>query len=107
MAAMESYRCPSSKADAACSTICLRLEVSVASIRGAKTRHSSWMTRSGGYPLSQDNCRLSDWPAQVVDVFLPLALSANTLVAPDCVHPSGVGYQAIGMLSGSSFLAAQ
>ncbi len=45
--------------------------------------------------------------AQVVDVFLPFAFSANTLVAADCIHPSGVGYQAIAMLSGSAFLSAQ
>jgi lysophospholipase L1-like esterase len=45
--------------------------------------------------------------AQVVDLFLPFAVSANTLVAADCIHPSGVGYQAIAMLSGSSFLAGQ
>jgi lysophospholipase L1-like esterase len=47
------------------------------------------------------------YDAQVVDLFLPFAVSANTLVAADCIHPSGVGYQAIAMLSGSAFLAAQ
>jgi lysophospholipase L1-like esterase len=45
--------------------------------------------------------------AQVVDVFGPFALSADTLVATDCIHPSGVGYQTIAMLSGSAFLSAQ
>jgi lysophospholipase L1-like esterase len=47
------------------------------------------------------------YDAQVVDLFLPFAVSANTLVAADCIHPSGAGYQAIAILSGSSFLAAQ
>ena len=47
------------------------------------------------------------YDAQVVDLFLPFALSANTLVSTDCIHPSGAGYQAIATLSGSAFLAAQ
>lgn len=47
------------------------------------------------------------YDAQVVDLFLPFALSANTLVSNDCIHPSGVGYQAIGALSWAAFLAAQ
>jgi lysophospholipase L1-like esterase len=45
--------------------------------------------------------------AQVVDLFLPFALSANTLVSSDCIHPSGVGYQAVGAISWAAFLAAQ
>ena len=45
--------------------------------------------------------------AEVVDLFLPFALSANTLVAADCIHPSGAGHQAIATLSGAAFLAAQ
>lgn len=45
--------------------------------------------------------------AQVVDVFLPFAVNANTLVSSDCIHPSGVGYQVIATLSGAAFLAAQ
>jgi lysophospholipase L1-like esterase len=47
------------------------------------------------------------YDAQVVDVFVPFAVSANTLVAADCIHPSGAGYQAIATLSGAAFLAAQ
>ena len=44
--------------------------------------------------------------AQVVDLFLPFAISANTLVAADCTHPSGAGHQAIAMLTGAAFLVA-
>ena len=44
--------------------------------------------------------------AQVVDLFVPFAVSANTLVAADCIHPSGVGYQAIAMLSSVSSCVA-
>lgn len=47
------------------------------------------------------------YDAQVVDLFVPFAVSADTLVAADCIHPSGVGYQAIALLSGSAFLTAQ
>jgi lysophospholipase L1-like esterase len=45
--------------------------------------------------------------AQVVDLFVPFAVSANTLVAADCIHPSGVGHQVIAVLSGAAFVAAQ
>jgi hypothetical protein len=45
--------------------------------------------------------------AQVVDVFLPFAAAADTLVAADCAHPSGTGHQAISVLSSAAFLAAQ
>jgi lysophospholipase L1-like esterase len=47
------------------------------------------------------------YDAQVVDLFLPFALNANALIAADCIHPNGAGYQAIAMLTGSAFLAAQ
>lgn len=43
--------------------------------------------------------------AKIVDLFIPFALQANTLVAMDCIHPSGVGYQAIATLSGAAFLS--
>jgi lysophospholipase L1-like esterase len=42
--------------------------------------------------------------ARVVDLFLPFAVNANTLVAADCIHPSGVGHQAIATLSVAAFL---
>jgi lysophospholipase L1-like esterase len=45
--------------------------------------------------------------AQVVDLFLPFAAAADTLVAADCAHPSGTGHQAIAVLSSAAFLAAQ
>jgi lysophospholipase L1-like esterase len=45
--------------------------------------------------------------AQVVDVFPAFAINANTLVAADCIHPSGAGYQVIAALSNAAFLAAQ
>jgi lysophospholipase L1-like esterase len=45
--------------------------------------------------------------AQVVDVFPAFAVNANTLVAADCIHPSGAGYQVIATLSNAAFLAAQ
>jgi lysophospholipase L1-like esterase len=47
------------------------------------------------------------YDAQVVDLFVPFALNANSFVSPDCVHPSGAGHQAIATLSGAAFLAAQ
>ena len=47
------------------------------------------------------------YDAQVVDLFVPFALSPDTLVSADCIHPSGVGHEAIAMLSGAAFLAAQ
>jgi lysophospholipase L1-like esterase len=46
------------------------------------------------------------YDAQVVDVFFPFAVNAGTLVSPDCIHPSGAGYQAIAALSWAAFLAA-
>ena len=45
------------------------------------------------------------YDAKIVDVFLPFALNAGALVSPDCIHPSGAGYQAIGAFSVSAFLA--
>jgi lysophospholipase L1-like esterase len=47
------------------------------------------------------------YDAQVVDLFVPFALAASTLVSGDCIHPSGAGYQAIGAISWAAFLAAQ
>jgi lysophospholipase L1-like esterase len=47
------------------------------------------------------------YAAEVVDVFVPFAAAANTLVAADCIHPSGAGYQTIAVLSQAGFLAAQ
>ena len=47
------------------------------------------------------------YDAQVVDLFLPFAGAADTLVAADCTHPSGTGHQAIAVLSSAAFLAAQ
>jgi lysophospholipase L1-like esterase len=47
------------------------------------------------------------YEAQVVDLFVPFAAAANTLVSTDCVHPSGAGHQAVGALSQAAFLAAQ
>jgi lysophospholipase L1-like esterase len=47
------------------------------------------------------------YDAQVVDLFIPFALSPDTLISDDCVHPSGAGYQAIGAFSYAAFLAAQ
>ncbi len=45
--------------------------------------------------------------ATVVDLFLPFAFNANTLVSSDCAHPSGAGHAAIATLSGAAFLQAQ
>jgi len=47
------------------------------------------------------------YDAQVVDLFLPFAAQASTLVSPDCIHPSGAGYQIIAALSGAAFATAQ
>jgi lysophospholipase L1-like esterase len=47
------------------------------------------------------------YDAQVVDLFLPFAVNADSFVSPDCIHPSGAGHQAIATLSGAAFLAAQ
>ena len=47
------------------------------------------------------------YDAQVVDLFGAFALSPDTLVSPDCIHPSGVGHEAIAALSYAAFLAAQ
>lgn len=43
--------------------------------------------------------------ARVVDLYIPFALSPNTLVSTDCIHPSGAGYQAIATLAGATVLA--
>jgi lysophospholipase L1-like esterase len=45
------------------------------------------------------------YDAQVVDLFLPFLIQADTLVAADCIHPNGLGYQAILLLSEGAFLA--
>jgi len=45
------------------------------------------------------------YDAQVVDLFVPFLLEADTLVASDCIHPSGLGYQAILLLSQGAFAA--
>jgi lysophospholipase L1-like esterase len=45
------------------------------------------------------------YDAQVVDLFVPFAVNAATFISSDCIHPSGVGYQAIAMLSSAAFLA--
>lgn len=47
------------------------------------------------------------YDAQVVDIFGPFFAMASTLVSSDCVHPSGAGHQAIALISGQAFLAAQ
>jgi lysophospholipase L1-like esterase len=46
-----------------------------------------------------------EYGANVVDLFGPFAFNANVLVASDCVHPSGVGYQAILGLTQAVYLA--
>jgi lysophospholipase L1-like esterase len=43
--------------------------------------------------------------ANVVDLFLPFAFAPDSLVASDCVHPSGVGYQAILGITEAAYLA--
>jgi lysophospholipase L1-like esterase len=43
------------------------------------------------------------YDARVIDLFLPFAVSANTLVSSDCIHPSGLGYQAIAFLASQAF----
>lgn len=43
--------------------------------------------------------------AQVIDLYLPFRFQADTLVAVDCSHPSGLGYEAILQLAESAFLA--
>jgi lysophospholipase L1-like esterase len=47
------------------------------------------------------------YDVQVVDLFLPFALNAATFISSDCIHPSGVGYQAIATLSSAAYLAGQ
>jgi lysophospholipase L1-like esterase len=42
--------------------------------------------------------------ATVVELFVPFALNADVLVAADCIHPSGVGYQAILALFQAGYL---
>ena len=41
--------------------------------------------------------------ASVIDLFLPFAANANTFIAADCIHPSGLGYQAIAALAAQAF----
>jgi len=41
--------------------------------------------------------------AQVIDLFVPFAIGANQLVAADCIHPSGLGYQMIALLASQAF----
>jgi hypothetical protein len=43
--------------------------------------------------------------AKVVELFGPFAVNANVLVASDCGHQSGVGYQAILSLFEGAYLA--
>ena len=43
--------------------------------------------------------------AQVIDLYLPFRFQADTLVAADCSHPSGLGYEAILQLAKLAFLA--
>jgi lysophospholipase L1-like esterase len=43
------------------------------------------------------------YDAQVIDLFLPFAASPNTLVAADCIHPSGLGHQLIALLASQAF----
>jgi lysophospholipase L1-like esterase len=45
------------------------------------------------------------YDATVVDLFVPFAFGANVLVSSDCIHPSGVGYQAVTALFQVAFLA--
>lgn len=47
------------------------------------------------------------YDAQVVDIFGPFFALPNTLLSSDCIHPSGAGYQAIAVIAGQAFLAAQ
>jgi hypothetical protein len=43
--------------------------------------------------------------ANVVDLFGPFAFAPDSLVSSDCIHPSGVGYQAILGLAEAAYLA--
>jgi lysophospholipase L1-like esterase len=43
------------------------------------------------------------YDAQVIDLFVPFAFSPNTLVASDCIHPSGLGHQVIAFLASQAF----
>ena len=43
------------------------------------------------------------YDAAVIDLFVPFAFSPNTLVAADCIHPSGLGYQVIAFLASQAF----
>jgi lysophospholipase L1-like esterase len=43
------------------------------------------------------------YDAQVIDLFLPFAVSPDTLVAADCIHPSGLGHQLIAFLASQAF----
>jgi lysophospholipase L1-like esterase len=47
------------------------------------------------------------YDAHVVDLFVPFAIGANTLVSADCIHPSGAGHEAIAALSQAPFLPSQ
>ena len=42
--------------------------------------------------------------ATVVDVFGPFAVNADVLVASDCIHPSGAGYQIILLLAQAGYV---
>jgi len=41
--------------------------------------------------------------AAVVDLFLPFAAKADLFVADDCIHPSGLGHQAIAAIAAQTF----
>lgn len=47
------------------------------------------------------------YDAHVVDLFVPFAIGADTLVSADCIHPSGAGHEAIAALSQAAFMASQ
>jgi lysophospholipase L1-like esterase len=42
--------------------------------------------------------------ARVVDLFVPVAMNPNALIAADCVHPSSAGYAAIESLFEAAYL---
>ena len=43
--------------------------------------------------------------ANAIDIYLPFAANANTLVSSDCIHPSGAGHQAIAAIASAAFLS--
>lgn len=43
--------------------------------------------------------------ATVIELFPPFAVNADLLIAADCIHPSGVGYQAVLALSEVAYFA--